>query len=86
MEKRKQNWIVKRYLAGMPTKNIAAHLQISVSTTNRVVRHYKNFGSIMVSRPIGRPKLELNVNCKKVIKHEWLKFQCGSVKLHKILS
>ena len=86
MEERKQKWIVRRYLAGMPTKKIAAHLQIPVSTTYHVLKHYKNFGKIIEPKPRGRPKREINGNCKKLIKKEWQKFQCGSVKLHKILT
>ena len=86
MEKRKQNWVVKRYLAGMPAKKIAAHLQISLSTTYRVVRHYKSFGKTKQVLLVGRPKINLGNNCKKLIQEEWQRFQCGSVKLHKILS
>ncbi len=86
MEKIKQNWIVKRYLAGMPTRKIAAHLQIPVRTTYYVIQHYKNFGSIIEPKLIGRPKIPINENCKTVIHDQWQKYQCGSVKLHKILS
>lgn len=85
MEEKKQKWIVRRYLAGMPAKLIAAHLQIPISTTYYVIRHYKSFGSVIKHKPVGRPKIELNPNCKEVICKKWEKFQCGSVKLHKIL-
>ncbi|MFH1832456.1 MAG: DDE-type integrase/transposase/recombinase [bacterium] len=86
MEKRKQNWIVRRYLAGMPAKKIATHLQISVRTVYYVLQHYKNFGSIIEPKSVGRPKRPLNKNCKVIIKNHWQKYQCGSVKLHNILS
>ena len=85
MNKRKQNWIIKRYLAGMPAKKIAAHLQISLSTTYREIQHYKSFGKTKTILPVGRPKQELNEKCKAIIKNSWQKYQCGSVKLHQIL-
>ncbi len=86
MEKRKQGWVVRRYLAGMPTKKIAAHLQTSKRTVQRVICHYKNFGKTKDIKPVGRPKREINGDYKKKVKDHWQKFQCGSVKLHKILS
>lgn len=86
MEKRKQNWIIRRYLAGMPAKKIAAHLQIPLSTTYYMIQHYKRFGIIAKHNKVGRPKNNINAKCKEIIHREWQKFQCGSVKLHKILS
>lgn len=85
MEEKRQKWITRRYLAGMPTRKIAAHLQISLSAAYRVLRHYKSFGKIIAPKPVGRPKREINGNCKKKIKEHWEKFQCGSVKLHKVM-
>jgi len=86
MEERKQKWIVRRYLAGMPATQIAAHQQISTSTAYRVIRHYKNFGKTKDIKSVGRPKTEINERCKKIIRREWQKYQCGSVKLHNVLS
>lgn len=85
MEIKKHKWLIRKYLAGMPTKKIAAHLQIPLSTTYGVIKHYKNFGSIIEPKPIGRPNIPINDNCKTIIKKQWQKYQCGSVKLHKIL-
>ena len=85
MEEKKQKWIVRRYLAGMPTKKIAAHQQIPISTTYEMIKHYKISGDIPGLKKIGRPKIDLNSDCKKVICQEWQKFQCGSVKLYQIL-
>jgi len=86
MKERKQRWVIRRYLAGMSTRKIATHLQISNRSVQRVMCHYKNFGSIIEPKLVGRPKINLNINCKKLIQQEWQKFQCGSVKLHKLLS
>jgi|TARA_Y100000294_G_C8511175_1_gene318877 putative transposase len=86
MEEKKQKWITRRYLAGMPTKKIAAHLQIPLRTTYSVIQHYKKFGDIARPKPIGRPKLEITHQFRCLVQEEWNKFQCGSVKLHKILN
>jgi len=72
-------------LAGMPTKKIAAHLQIPLSTTYNVIKHYKTSGEFQKVNAIGRPKYDISHNGKETIKHHWQKFQCGSVKLHKIM-
>ena len=85
MEEKKQKWIVRRYLAGMPVQKIAAHLQIPPRTTYLVVQQYKRFGNVVEPRSIGRPEESINHRCKKLICKEWQKYQCGSVKLHKIL-
>jgi len=85
MEEKKQKWVVRRYLAGMPAKLIAAHLQISVRTVYRVIENYKKFGKTIATKPIGRQKTDVNSRCKEIINHEWQKYQCGSVKLHKIM-
>lgn len=69
----------------MPAKKIAAHLQISSRTVYRVLQHYKKFGKIIDSKPIGSPKIIPKKNCKARIKGYWDKYQCGSVKLHKIM-
>lgn len=86
MEEKKQKWIIRKYLAGMPTKEIATHLQIPISTIYSILKHYKNFGKIIESKPQGRPKTGIKDNCKRKIKEYWDKFQCGSVKLHIIMS
>ena len=86
MEKKKQKWVIRRYLAGMPAKLIAAHLQISIRTVYRVIQNYKNFGKILEPKEVGRPKYDITYNGKETIKHHWQKFQCGSVKLHKIMA
>ena len=86
MKEKQQKWIIRKYLAGMPAKKIAAHLQVPVSTTYYVLKNYKSFGKIIESNKVGRPKQVLNGNCKKKIKKYWDKFQCGSVKLHKIMT
>lgn len=85
MEINKQKWIIRKYLAGMPTKQIAAHLQIPLSTTYGIIKNYKNFGKIIEAKSIGRPKELINKNCQTWILSEWQKYQCGSVKLHKIM-
>lgn len=86
MEKRKQKWIVRRYLAGMSTPKIAAHLQIPVRTTYHMIKQYKNFGRIIEPKLRGRPKREINEKCKEIVRKEWEKYQCGSVKLYNILA
>jgi putative transposase len=85
MEEKRKKWIQRKYLAGMPIKKIAAHLQIPLRTAYYVVQQYKMFGRIVVPNTLGRPKLQLNTNCKDLICKEWNKFQCGSVKLHQVL-
>ncbi len=72
-------------MAGMPAKQMAAHLQICVRNVYYVIQRYKMSGTVLVKKTNGRPKNEVNPNCKARIKAEWQKFQCGSVKLHKIL-
>lgn len=86
MEKRKQKWIVRKWLAGMPATQIGAHQQTSLSNVYNVIKHYKLFGDIKENKPNGRPKLEVNNKFKDKIVEEWQKYQCGSVKLHKIIS
>jgi len=86
MEEKKQKWIIKRYLAGMPTKKIAAHLQIPLSTTYYIIKQYKTFGKNIALKPKGRPKIDVNYNCKNKVKEHWNKFQCGSVKSHRIMN
>jgi len=86
MEEKKQNWVIKRYLAGTPTRKIAAHLQIPVRTIYVVLQHYKRFGKIKGCKPLGRPKTAINPRCKETIKREWQKYQCGSLKLHWVLT
>jgi len=85
MKEKRQKWIVKRHLEGMPTKMIASHLQISVRIIQYVLKHYKTTGKFKLDRVIGRPKQKLNSNCKKLIYNEWKTFQCGSVKLHTLM-
>jgi len=85
MEEKKQKWIRRRYLAGMPAKSIAAHLQISLSTIYRVIENYKKFGETITTKSVGRPRNDINRRCKEIMCSEWQKYQCGSVKLHKIL-
>jgi len=85
MEEKKQKWIIRKYLAGMPIKKIAAHLQIPLSTTYDVVKYYKASGEFKKVKSIGRPKYEISCNGKEIIKSHWQKFQCGSVKLHRIM-
>jgi len=85
MELRRKNWLVKRYFTGMPSRLIAAHLQISIRSVQRIVYNYKKFGKQDIKKEFGRPKQELNSNCKKLIHDEWKTFQCGSVKLHTLM-
>ena len=85
MEEKKQKWVARRYLGGMPIGLIASHLQVSVRTVQRTVREYKKFGTTTTPKTIGRPKICINKNCKDRINAEWQKYQCGSVKLHKII-
>lgn len=85
--KKKEKWIVRRYLAGMPTKLIAAHLQISTRVVYKKIANYKKVGKkSFEERTIGKPKQETNGKCKKRVKEYWEKFQCGSVKLHRIMA
>lgn len=86
MDMKKQKWIIKRYLAGIPTKKIAAHLQIPLRTIYGVIKQYKTFGKYYVPKSRGRPKKNINKNCKGKVKEFWDKFQCGSVKLHRIMN
>lgn len=85
MKEKKQKWIIRKYMAGMPAKLMAAHLQISVRTVYREIENYKKFGKTLEKKPIGRPKIKLNSRCKIRVKEEWQKYQCGSVKLHRII-
>ena len=85
MEVKKQKWVIRRYLGGMPTRLIAAHLQISVRTVQRTVKNYKIVGTTPVQKIAGRPKLSINEQCKEMVNAEWQIYQCGSVKLQKIL-
>ena len=85
MEEKKQKWVIRRYLAGMPAKKIAAHLQISSRTVYRVLQHYKKVGEIIKQKSVGRPKLEFKKDCKDRIQEYWSKYQCGSVKLYHIM-
>lgn len=85
MKEKKQKWAIKRHLAGMPAKMIAAHLQISVRTIYRVLENYKKVGKVVETKPVGRPKNGISHKCKEVVHDEWQKYQCGSVKLHRIL-
>lgn len=86
IETKKEKWIIRRYLAGMPAKLIAAHLQISIKTVYKKIRNYKKVGDkIFEIKPTGRKKEEVNGNFKQRVKEEWQKYQCGSVKLHKIM-
>lgn len=85
MEEKKQKWVIKRYYAGMPVKLIASHLQISVRTTQYVIKHYKVNGMFIPHALNRRPKQEINSNFKNIIKQEWKIYQCGSVKLHILL-
>lgn len=85
MEEKKQRWTIRRYQAGMPARLIASHLQISVSTIYRIISNYKKVGTTSVAKPFGRPKTDVNRKCKEVIRNEWQKYQCGSVKLHELM-
>ena len=86
IEEKKEKWVIRRYLAGMPAKLIAAHQQISLKTVYRKIANYKNFGEKSFEvKKLGKPKLEIKENGKKRVKKFWDKFQCGSVKLHKIM-
>lgn len=86
IETKKEKWIIRRYLAGMPAKLIAAHLQISIKTVYKKIKKYKKVGEkIYEIKQIGRRKEQVNGNFKKRVKEEWHKYQCGSVKLHKIM-
>jgi len=87
IETQKEKWIVRRHLAGMPATQIAAHLQIAESTTWRKIQEYKKCGEESFKiKTIGRNKDLVSNNFKVVVLDSWQKFQCGSVKLHKILS
>lgn len=87
MDIQKEKWIVRRYLAGMPATQIAAHQQISIRTVRRKVQGYKKCGeNFFEIQEIGRRKQPISENFKMVVRDCWQKYQCGSVKLHKILS
>lgn len=87
IEQRKEKWIVRKYLAGMPLKTIAAHQQIHVQTAYKKVQNYKKLGEKSFRiKLIGRQKDPISKNFNVVVNDCWQKFQCGSVKLHKILS
>jgi len=87
IETQKEKWIVRRYLAGMPTTQIAAHQQISTRTVNKKIRQYKKCGeNFFEIQPRGRKKQPISNSFKVIVLNNWQKFQCGSVKLHKILS
>jgi transposase len=87
METKKEKWIARRYLSGMPARLMAAHLQISEKTVHRKISNYKKYGEKSFEKcPWGRPNEKVNGKCKEVIKQRWEKFQCGSVKLHKVLT
>lgn len=84
MEKNKHKWVIRRHLEGMPIRKISAHLQMSERTIYRTLSYYKKFGETIEPNDAGRPRIEIHPNCKELIKAEWHKYQCGSVKLHKI--
>jgi len=85
-EKKKEKWIIRRYLAGMPIRLIAAHLQISVKTVYKKINEYKKVGDKLFEvGVVGRKKLGINSKCKDKIMQEWQKYQCGSVKLFRIM-
>jgi len=87
IEIQKEKWIVRKYLAGMPLKTIAAHQQIHIQTAYKKVQNYKKLGKeSFIIQPIGRQKDSISKNFNVVVNDCWQKFQCGSVKLHKILS
>ena len=86
VEPKKEKWIIRRYLAGMPAKLIAAHLQISIRTVYKKIANYKKFGKESYEvKQKGRKKEPLNGKFRQRVKEEWQKFQCGSVKLHWIM-
>lgn len=86
IDTQKEKWIVRRYLAGMPAKRIAAHQQISVRTIYKKIQSYKKLGEKSFEiKPRGRGKNEVYDKFKQKVKQVWQKYQCGSVKLHQIL-
>ncbi|MEK6916688.1 MAG: helix-turn-helix domain-containing protein [Nanoarchaeota archaeon] len=85
MENRTKNWAIKRYLAGMSTRLIASHLQISHMSVYRTIANYKKFGKTIPVKIIDRPKQEINAKFKDIIRREGETFQCGSVKIHTLL-
>jgi len=87
IETKKEKWVIRKYLAGMPATQIAAHQQISIRSVYDKVRKYKKFGEDYFKiSPFGRRKNQISENFKVVVRDCWQKYQCGSVKLHKILS
>jgi putative transposase len=87
IETQKEKWVVRKYLAGMPATQIAAHQQISIRSVYDKVRKYKKFGeSFFKMNSFGRSKNPISENFKVIVRDCWQKYQCGSVKLHKILS
>ncbi len=45
VETKKEKWIIRGYLAGMPAKLIAAHLQISIRVVYKKIANYKKVGA-----------------------------------------
>lgn len=86
IDTKKEKWIINRYLAGMPARKIATHLQISVRTIYKKISNYKKLGEKSFEiQEYGRSKATLNPGFKQLVQDEWKIFQCGSVKLHKIM-
>lgn len=86
MEIRTQNWAIKRYHAGMSATLIASHLQISRMSVYRIIKNYKRIGTSVPEKQSGRPKQAINQGFKDLIRQEWQIHQCGSVKLHILLT
>ena len=71
----------------MSAKKIVAHQQIFVWTVYKKINNYKKFCEKSFElNSKERKKEPVNENFKKIVKKEWQKFQCGSVKIHWILT
>lgn len=86
MKEKRQKWVYKEIFCRHVCKeNCSTPTNTFKNNIYMVLQNYKKVGKIIEPRPIGRPKHEIKIKCKEVICKQWQTYQCGSVKLHKIL-
>ena len=82
----KRVWVVKQYLRGFPTNNIALSQKVTRMTVSNLIRTYKEFGwDGLKDHKTGRPETVLNQNAEIIIFDLRRRFGYGPCRIEQLL-
>ncbi|MBN4049169.1 helix-turn-helix domain-containing protein [archaeon AH-315-M20] len=83
---KKRMWIVKQYLKGKPTSDIASAQNVSRMTISKIVRAYKQYSwEELKDHKTGRPETKLSKNAEIIILDLRKRYAYGACHIEQIL-